>query len=420
MSSVLDAVEASIKAIKERDPEIRAWESLFEDEALRAAERLDRDPGRFPLQGLVVGVKDIFGMAGRAPGNGSTSVPKGPAPAADATLISQLRAAGAVIAGTTKLTEFCWYRPCDTRNPHDLAHTPGGSSSGSAAAVAAGMVPVAIGTQTNGSVIRPASFCGVYGFKPSFGVLSTSGMTRISRSLDHAGIFARDTGTLLRVFEALAPRFQRPAGTGHQSAPPARDTYTIGVLDVAGISALTDAGRAAFDEYTARLAEQGHTVRTIPVPEWTSSVLEVFESVFLPEAYGLLGHLLARNAEQIGPEFRSVLERGSVRSLESYLAGLAAKDRLEGKVAECFGDCDLIVMPSALGPAPEGLGSTGDPRMSTLTSLAGIPCASIPVGTDAQGLPLGVQVCGRKYDDLAVLSALTRLPSTVVRPASWS
>jgi Asp-tRNA(Asn)/Glu-tRNA(Gln) amidotransferase A subunit family amidase len=418
-ASVKSEVERCLAVIRQLDDKVMAWETVFAEEALERAEALDREDAPLPLKGLIVGLKDVFDLAGRAPGNGATVKPKR-IPTRDAALVAQLRAAGAVILGMTKLTEWCWYRPTVTRNPYNLEHTPGGSSSGSAAAVAAGMVPFAVGTQTNGSVIRPASFCGVYGFKPTFGILNTLGMTHISRSLDHPGFFAREPELLLRVFDVLTQFGHADVQQGVHASAGVPVRPKIGVLDVSRMDGVTHESLDTVKHYRETLAEHGYDVREISVPEWFNQAKEAFESIFYPEAYSLLGYLLeTEDACQLGPEIRYVLEQGAKATLHSYLTGLRMKDELTCKVTELFGEYDLLVLPATLGPAPKGLSSTGDPAMSTLSSLVGLPCASIPFGVNAHGLPLGVQVWARKYHDRMLLTALLDLPAQRV-PAEYA
>ncbi|MCL6515497.1 amidase [Alicyclobacillus sp.] len=421
--SVRSQVERSLAAIERLDGTVLAWEAVFAEDALRRAEELDRDDTPRPLKGLVVGLKDVFDLAGRAPTNGTTFRP-GRIPKADAALVHRLCEAGAVILGVTKLTEFCWYRPTVTRNPHNPEHTPGGSSSGSAAAVAAGMVPFAVGTQTNGSIIRPASFCGVYGFKPTFGVVDTLGLTHISRSLDHPGFFARDPRWFLRVFDVLT-RYGGgiPAPADFERSPADSRRLTIGVLDVSRMEGITEDALSAVRRYAEALSAEGHGIRGIEPPEWFFDVKATFEAIFHPEVHSLVGPVLAEAEAQgvvAGPEIRAVVEAGSRVDVETYLQGLRSKDNLTWRVIELFGDCDFLVLPSTLGPAPKGLSSTGNPAMSTLSSIVGLPCASIPFGTGADGLPLGVQVWARKYHDRDLLSALPALPVELVQPRHFA
>jgi Asp-tRNA(Asn)/Glu-tRNA(Gln) amidotransferase A subunit family amidase len=420
MLSVREKVENCLEAIKKLENQLNAWERVFEDTALHQADLLDRDSKPLPLKGLIVGLKDIFDLAGRFPGNGAAVEPL-KIPASDAAIVKQLQDAGAIILGTTKLTELCWFRPCDTRNPHNHQHTPGGSSSGSAAAVAAGMVPFAIGSQTNGSTIRPASFCGIYGFKPTFGVLNTAGMTRISRSLDHPGLLARKPEDISTVFDVLTQYRNRENFRNYDTQPENPSSLKIGVLDIWGVPSLSRDMADEFENYIQVLKDEGYHLKEISLPGWFINVKELFQSIFFPEVHSMLGYILERGeGHKIGPEIRQSIEEGAKATLHSYFEALRRRDHLVHEVDQLFGDCDIVILPSALGPAPAGLEYTGDPFMTTVTSLVGIPSASIPIGVNSDRLPLGIQAWARKYCDRTLLYALRRLPAKLVQPSLYA
>ena len=409
-------VAADLARIAELDPVVLAFEEVFRDQATAAAEALDAGcssphAGDGPLHGLTVGIKDIFELAGRAPGNGHRAVFEmldRATPEADAPLVRALRGAGAVVAGTTRLTELCWYHPTVTRNPHDLACTPGGSSSGSAAAVAAGMVGAAVGSQTNGSVVRPASYCGVHAFKPSFGRVDTTGMTKISLSFDHPGFFARDAETLCAV-TAAAGGFDVPTGT----AP-----LVAGVVDLTGFGDIDAEVRTVVDDYTELLREAGHTVVRVQLPELLApETFEAFYGVFAPELHALHRDLLSPGtAARLGAETLEILRRGADTSAGHRRAAEQACAELRTRVDRRFGDCDVLVLPAATSAAPQGLASTGSPAVSTLSSLTGVPVAVLPAGAGVSGRPVGVQLWGRLGADEMLLAALARLPSRTVTP----
>ena len=419
---VRDEVAGGLARIAELDPVVRAFEEVFGEQASAAAAALDgadalaedsgrRRPGSGALHGLTVGIKDIFELAGRAPGNGNRPVFDllyRATPDADAPLVQALRCAGAVVMGTTKLTELCWYHPTVTRNPHDLACTPGGSSSGSAAAVAAGMVSAAVGSQTNGSVVRPASYCGVYAFKPSFGRVDTTGMTKISLSFDHPGFFARDVPTLCAV-SAAAGGFQVSAGSG---------SLVAGVVDLTDLDDIQAEVRTVFDQYADLLRAAGHTVVRVQLPELLApEMFEAFYGVFAPELFDLHRELLSPGiAPRLGPETVEILRRGADTSGSRRRAAERACADLRTRVDQRFGDCDVLVLPGATSSAPRGLASTGSPAVSTLSSLTGVPVAALPAGLGASGLPVGVQVWGRLGADDMLLSALRHLPSRLAAP----
>lgn len=427
---VRSVVTADLARIAELDPVVMAFEEVFTEQAMAAAAALDAEPVASenghprgaatgarpgPLHGLTVGIKDIFELAGRAPGNGHPAVfdmVHRPVPADDAPLVSALRDAGAILVGTTKLTELCWYHPTVTRNPHDLACTPGGSSSGSAAAVAAGMVRAAVGSQTNGSVVRPASYCGIYGYKPTFGRVDTTGMTRISLSFDHPGFFARDAQTLTTV----------TAAAGGIHLPTGSTSLVAGVVDLSGVDAVDAEVRAGVGQYVGLLREAGHTVVRVDLPELLApEMFEAFFGVFAPELHALHRELLAQGiAERLSTETLEILRRGAETSGRRRRAAEQACADLRVSVDRRFGNCDVLVLPAATSTAPRGLASTGSPAMSTLSSLTGVPVAAVPAGLGASGRPVGVQLWGRPGADEMLLSALPHLPFRTVAPGRGS
>ena len=422
-TDVRSTVAGDLDRIAEVDPVVMAFEELFAEKAMTAATALDAgmargepgraapDAGRGPLHGFTVGLKDIYELAGRAPGNGNRPafdlLPRA-IPDTDAPVVLNLRDAGAVVVGTTKSTELCWYAPTSTRNPHDLACTPGGSSSGSAAAVAAGMVRAALGSQTNGSVVRPASYCGVYGFKPSLGRVDITGMTRISRSFDHPGFFARDASTLAAVATA-AGGFRVPS----RSAP-----LVTGAVDLSGSDAVDPEVRAVAESYVDLLREAGHAVVPVQLPELLDpETFEAFFGVFAPEMYDLHRDLLSPEiAARLSTQTLDLLRRGADTSGDRRRAAEQTCAGLRTRLDQRFGDCDVLVLPAATSAAPRGLASTGSPAMSTLSSLTGVPVAAIPAGLGASGRPVGVQVWGRLGADELLLAALPSLPFRAVAP----
>ncbi|WP_448614060.1 amidase [Modestobacter sp. URMC 112] len=419
-------VAADLARIAELDPVVMAFEEVFGDQATAAAEALDAGTvdaaevgtgragaraGGGPLHGVTVGIKDIFELAGRAPGNGNRAVFEmldRPTPEADAPLVRALRGAGSVVAGMTRLTELCWYHPTVTRNPHDLGCTPGGSSSGSAAAVAAGMVRAAVGSQTNGSVVRPASYCGVHAFKPSFGRVDTTGMTKISLSFDHPGFFARDAQTLCAV-TAAAGGFHVPTAT----AP-----LVAGVVDLTEFGEIDAEVRTVVDDYVDLLRDAGHTVVRVQLPELLApETFEAFYGVFAPELHALHRELLSPGtAARLGAETLEILRRGADTSAARRRAAEQACAELRTRVDGRFGDCDVLVLPAATSAAPRGLASTGSPTVSTLSSLTGVPVAAVPAGAGVSGRPVGVQLWGRVGSDEMLLAALPSLPSRTIAP----
>lgn len=359
------------------------------------------------LHGLPVGIKDIIDTA-RIPTENGCSLDAGRVPTRDAFVVARLKQAGALIMGKTATTELAFMDPATTRNPHDLEHTPGGSSSGSAAAVAAGMVPLAIGTQTGGSVIRPAAYCGVVGYKPSFGAIPRTGILAQSPSLDTVGVFARTVEDVALLAEVLC---------GHDEADPATSTAPrAGLFDVAmsappvtpelafvmrptGIDADADTQtafaslRAALDGQYAELdlpaafAEGAQAQTTIQSAELAKSLF----------GYARRGH------DRLGPRLQAAIAAGNDVLARDYIAALDWRGVLNAALAEIFERFDAIVTPAAPGAAPRGLDSTGMPTFNAIWTLCGTPAITIPLLQTANGMPIGVQLIGRVGSDARLL-----------------
>ncbi|WP_194291428.1 amidase family protein [Cumulibacter manganitolerans] len=357
--------------------------------------------GDGPLSGLSFAVKDSFDVAGRVKRNGSTAYDERPA-AAHARVVEQCLDAGATLVATARMTEYAYFRPTTTRNPRALEHTPGGSSSGSAAAVAGGLVDFALGSQTKGSTIRPASFCGVVGFKPTYGRLSTAGMTPMARSMDHPGLLAADLPVLSRLAAALL------ALSGGGATP------RLGVVDLDGElpGVFEPAMLERYAAVAAALLRDGHASRTaIPVDLRAAS--ELWDDVFHPEVFDALGWLRTHPGYAgVGELVRDAIETGRDPDRSGYLRALQRRGELAARWAAA-GEWEVLVLPAAVGAAPAGLESTGDPLPTVVTSLLGLPAATVPAGHDDRGLPLGMQLVGHFGDDDAVLAA-ARLVASVV------
>lgn len=414
-SSAADYAQDLLARVDEVEPQVQAWEFLDTEYLMEAAADADlrhqRGGEEGALAGVPVGIKDIVDVRGMPTGDG-TPLHAGRMPRADAALVRLLRRAGGIPMGKTVTTELATYAPGKTRNPHrDAAggeHTPGGSSSGSAAAVAAGMVPLAIGTQTNGSVIRPASFCGVYGFKPTFGLIPRTGVLTQSPPLDQVGVFARSLDDIALLAQALCGCDERDPATRAQPAPPLRRMLAsepplrprLGLVRTPFWDRIDEDGREAFDELAAELGDAGTPVElAASVPsavEWHRTIMEADLAASFAREF-------EAGRDQLSPTLRAQIERGRQVSAVAYRQ---AVERVPGLVAyldELFADCDAIVTPSTLGTAPAGLDSTGDPLMCTLWTLAGLPALNLPLLTGANGLPLGVQLVGRRGDDARLL-----------------
>ncbi|HEV3008537.1 MAG TPA: amidase [Burkholderiales bacterium] len=407
-----EVVQACLERIRALEPKVQAWTFLDEEHALAQARALDERKRNGepigPLHGVPVGVKDIIDTADMPTENGA--VPhKGRTPRDDAAVVRMLRAAGAVILGKTVTTECAYFNPGKTRNPHNPEHTPGGSSSGSAAAVGAGMVPLALGSQTAGSVIRPAAFCGAYGFKPTHGLIPRSGILTLSRTLDHVGLFARSVEDLALLLEQLQGYDERDPDT----RPRARIGFQEIALEEPPLEPMfafiktphwerTDADtKDAYQELVETLGKQVEEVELFPSAvegwDWHRTIMEA-------EMAANLEPLWSAGKEKLSDKLRALIERGrEVRAIDHQraLRNIApAVESLEDLFMQRY---DAILTPPALGTAPKGLGSTGDPVFCSLWTLLGMPAITLPLMQGENGLPLGVQLVGRKGFDARLL-----------------
>jgi len=372
----------------ERDDAIQAWAWL--------AEPYDAAPATGALAGVGFGVKDVIDVAGMPTRCGSPATSSDPA-RWDASCVAQLRAAGAVPIGKTVTAEFAYVSPGPTRNPHRASHTPGGSSSGSAAAVAAGMVDFALGTQTGGSMIRPAAFCGVVGFKPTFGRVHRQGMTVLCDSLDTIGWFSRTVAQSQTVASVLLP----------QDAPRVAPTRAarVAVLVCDGIGTLESASRQALEDEATRLRQQGATLFTPGYDADLKELLHLHSRIMHAElARAMLPVAHSPQADQLSPALRDAVTLGLAIPYAEYVQCQQTRDRLARDWLERFADVDVILTPSAPGPAPEGLQSTGSSVFNRVWSLLGWPALHVPTGKTASGLPVGVQWVARPDQDHALLA----------------
>jgi Asp-tRNA(Asn)/Glu-tRNA(Gln) amidotransferase A subunit family amidase len=416
-----ELIEACLKRIEAREAEVQAWAFLDPEHARKQARAADehRKRGRplGPLHGMPVGVKDIVDTADMPTENG-TVLHAGRRPRADATLVSLLRAAGAVILGKTVTTELAVYGPNKTRNPHHLDHTPGGSSSGSAAAVADGMAPLAIGTQTNGSVIRPASFCGVYGFKPSHGLIPRTGVLAQSPPLDTVGVMAADLEGLAFLAEPLmAFDAKDPASRPHarpallevlREAPPVPPKLAF-VRSPVWDQAAEDT-KAGFAELVDALDGR---IEEIELPAMFERAIELHRTIMLADLAKSFHREYDRGRDQLSSRLREMIEAGQQVLAVDYNRALEQVPALNAALVELFTHYDALLTPAAPGEAPEGLGSTGSPVFCTTWTLCGVPAVTLPLLTGASGLPIGVQLVGEKGDDARLLRTARWLIETV-------
>jgi Asp-tRNA(Asn)/Glu-tRNA(Gln) amidotransferase A subunit family amidase len=407
----VELVESCLARVAAKESEVQAWHYLDSDYALLQARAADdaHKAGRpeGPLHGVPVAIKDIFDTRDMPTENGSV-LHAGRAPRYDATAVRLLREAGAVILGKTVTTEFANFSPSKTRNPHNPAHTPGGSSSGSAAAVAAGMVPLAIGSQTNGSTIRPAAFCGVYGFKPTHGLISRHRALLLSRRLDHVGVFARTIDDVALIAEALM-RFDEEDEDMRPSAPPplcrvAAEEPPVEPKLAFVKTPVWDQAEAVTKEAFAELVEAlGNRIEPVELPAFFAQAWPAQRTIMEADAAHNLRREFEAARDKLTPGLQQALERGRASTAKDYLAALALIPALDAEIADLTFAYDAILTPAAAGPAPAGLGHTGSPVFCTLWTLCGTPAITLPLLADERGLPIGVQLVSRRGDDARLL-----------------
>lgn len=402
--------EALVQACLDRigDDPIKAWAFLDPDLALVQAREMDRirrsGKATGALHGVPVGLKDIIDTRFMPTERGSR-VFAGRKPDADAPVVNRLREAGAVIMGKTKSTELAFVAPTDTANPHDRSRSPGGSSSGSAAAVAAYHVPLAIGSQTGGSVIRPASYCGIFGFKPTRGVISRTGVLATSETLDHLGTFARSLDDVALLTNAIAG--YDPADTS-SFARPRPDMLTGANADVPvepdiaffefPFHDLLD--RDASEGLDQVIEALGPRVTRLPVADSLTGLIEVHLTIHEYEFCHQLAEVIDAHWDQLSDALKPVIERGRAISKDQYDDAQAVRASAEAFCAKHFNDFDAILAPSATGEAPLiSSGGTGDPVFCRIWSLTGLPALSIPLLVGENGLPIGVQLIGGTEQD---------------------
>lgn len=408
-----DYTRACLARIAAAEPIVHAFAHVDEEHALAQARECDdwRRSGRpiGPLHGVPVAIKDIIDTADYPTECGSPAL-SGRRPRQDATLVSRLRAAGAVIVGKAVTTEFAYFTPRGTRNPHDPKRTPGGSSSGSAAAVAAGMVPLAIGSQTKGSIIRPAAFCGVFAMKPSHGLVSRAGVLTLSRTLDHMGPFARSVEDMALALDAiagydaadpdtrpLAPRNFREIATEEFPLDPRLAFVRTPVWGEADAEA-----RAALE---ALAEELGETCFSYDLPDHYAEGWDAQQAIMAAEMAANIGPIADRGGDKVSPRFHELMAEGRAVSAVRYLDALKLRGELRTAIEELFQqECTAILTLSAPGVAPEGE-ATGDPVFNALWSLLGLPAVNLPLLQGESGMPIGVQLVGAPGDDARLLRA---------------
>ncbi len=390
-------VEAYLSRIKAREPEIGAWAYIDPDQALAEARARDKQDPLGPLHGVPIGVKDIIATA-RLPTEYGSPIYGGNQAGFDGPCVALSRAAGAIVMGKTVTTEFALRHPAATRNPRNPAYTPGGSSSGSAAAVADGMVALAFGTQTLGSVIRPAAYCGIVGFKPSHGTISRAGVKPLSDALDTIGVFARTVEDAALFAGTLGDRPLPDFSEGAGAAP------RIGFCRTAQWPEADDATQSALEDAVVCLDKAGARIAALDLPPSFDS-LAAAVTICNYDCYRSLAHERLTAPDLISPWLSDMLEGAAAIDRPAYEAALTLGAMCRRQIDGIFREVDVILAPSAPSAAPAGLESTGNPIFSQMWTLLHVPCVTLPVFTGPGGLPIGAQVIGPRNGDTRLLMA---------------
>jgi aspartyl-tRNA(Asn)/glutamyl-tRNA(Gln) amidotransferase subunit A len=401
--SPLELTTSCLEHIAALDERIRAWVLVDRDGAREAAHRLDQElhqgQRRGPLHGIPIGIKDIFYTAGLRTEAGSRFW-SGFVPSYDATVVARFKEAGAVILGKTHTTEFAYFDSAPTRNPWNTAHTPGGSSSGSGAAVASGMCLAAIGTQTGGSVLRPAAYNGIVGFKPQHGRLSTYGVVPVSWTLDHVGILARSVEDAAIIFEAIAGYDPKD---NHSLNSPVPDCMSplenqpaprFGLVRQYFFDHADEEMRHHTEAVVAQLRRAGAEVEDVELPPDFDSVHDICRVIMSVEASTYHQEMFIEHRDEYGPGIRKLIEYGLNVAAIDYTKALQARLQLCADVEPLLQQVDVLLTPGATGPAPRGLATTGSPVMQEPWSVTGLPAISLPTGLSREGLPLAIQLVG--------------------------
>ncbi len=396
--SAVAVVRALLERVFEREPMVQAFAHLDPDLALAAARRVDAATDRGPLAGVPFGAKDIIDTAD-LPTEYGTPIHAGHRPARDAACVALSRRAGAILLGKTVTTEFANFHPGKTRNPHDPARTPGGSSSGSGAAVGDGMVPLALGTQTTASVIRPASFCGVFGYRPSYGDIRVAGVMEASGSLDTLGILARSVDDIALYREVLVGN-RVPAPVAARDTPP-----RIGLCRTHLWSKVEPSSQALLEAAAASLARAGAAVEEVELPPQFADIAAIHRAISSYEFARNFAWEIEHHWTRISATLREGrLAAGLACTVEQYREALARAAQLRALIAPVFGRFDALLTPAVIGEAPIGLDATGDASMCLIWTTLHGPALTLPVFTGPQRLPVGAQLVAAPGQDRALFA----------------
>jgi Asp-tRNA(Asn)/Glu-tRNA(Gln) amidotransferase A subunit family amidase len=396
--SAREVVRAHAERIAMVEPKVQAWERLDLERALARADAIDAAGASGPLAGVPLAIKDIIDVAGLPTRCGSPIYASAAPAARSASCVAALERAGAIVLGKTVTTEFAYYAPGKTRNPWNTAHTPGGSSMGSAASVACGMAAGALGTQTNGSVVRPAAFCGVVGFKPSFGSISNDGTMDPWPTLDHTGVFARDVADAAVLAAAIVENGRVSDSVKPLARPPRLARVRSPVWKLAD-----SAQQERLMSNADTLARAGAEVVELDLPKAFEAAHGAQRVIMAFEAARHFGELQQRHRGDMSEQLNALLDEGAATAESRYRDALASAQALQAELASTYAAFDAIITPPATGEAPATLTETGSPAFCTIWTQMGVPAITIPVGLGPSGLPLGLQIVGRARDDAHLL-----------------
>jgi Asp-tRNA(Asn)/Glu-tRNA(Gln) amidotransferase A subunit family amidase len=391
-----DLVRGCLDFIASREDEVGAWHVLDPDFAIAEARRADASAPLSPLHGVPFGVKDVIDTGDLPTGYGS-AIYEGHQPDADAACVATMRRAGAVLMGKTVSTEFATYQPGKTRNPHNAAHTPGGSSSGSAAAVGGEMVPLAFGNQTAGSLIRPAAYCGAHAFKPTHGTVNLGGIFELVPRLDTLGYMARSVDDIAAFYDVVrGTEGSAPLADGLGRPP------RIGICRTPHWQEAQPESVEAVESAAARFTELGAEVGYYKLPDRFADLARTHTTVLCAGLARSMADIYKNHGSEISEILRGMLDDGAATTPAALCDALAHADRCMMEFPTVTDGWDVLLTPSAPGEAPEGL-ATGNPIFQIVWTLLQVPCLTLPWATGPNGLPVGVQLIGRKGDDARVL-----------------
>ena len=407
--SPVEYVRRLLARIDEMEPRLEAWVTIDREKVLADAGECEKEARskrfRGPLHGIPLGIKDIFYTEGLRTMMGSVLF-KDFVPAEDAHAVARLKEAGAIVLGKTVTTVFANLDPGPTRNPWNLEHTPGGSSSGSAAAVAAGMCPAALGTQTVGSVARPAAFCGLPSLVPARQRISLKNVFPLAWSLDHAGIFARSVDDIRLMFDAMT-------GLALEDTVPLGRPVRIGVVRQFFYENATAEVRSLNDALVTRLAGAGIDIDEARLPDIFEIQQSILRTILRCETSSIHEHLFAEHSETYGPKLRMLVETGMLVPADDYLRAKRLRRKYQREMAGLFDTFDVLLTPAAPGTAPHGISTTGDPVMNGPWTLSDFPTMTLPCALGANGLPLGIQLTGPPLQEGMLLQIAKQMEAVI-------